>query len=89
MYHYDTLHQCNEEIDFVLAFLFDNIYVEEKQQHFQYVKAVFENLDLSSQYFLFSLIQERLPRRAKLMFIGEDYIGKKEFILEVMQHRLK
>ena len=36
-----------------------------------------------------TLIKERLPRRAKLLFVAEDYNGKKEVIEEVMQHWVK
>jgi hypothetical protein len=46
-------------------------------------------LDLASHYLLFSLVKERLPRRAKLLFAAEDYQGKKEVIEEVMQHWLR
>ncbi len=45
-------------------------------------------LDLAAHYFLFSLIEEQLPRRAKLFFVAEDYQGKKDMIVEVMQHWL-
>ena len=45
-------------------------------------------LDLAANYYLFSLIEERLPRRAKLFFVAEDYQGKKDIIIEVMQYWL-
>ena len=43
-----------------------------------------QRLDIASHYLLFSLVKERLPRRAKLLFAAEDYRGKKEMIEEVM-----
>lgn len=60
-----------------------------KQQLYIPVSTLFMQLDLASHYFLFSLIEERLPRRAKLLFVAEDYQGKKDTILEVMQHWLE
>jgi len=42
-------------------------------------------LDLASTYLLFTLIKEKLPKRAKLFFAGESFDGKEEMIYEVIQ----
>lgn len=60
-----------------MKFLFVYKSTESKQQQYQEIVQTFLNLDIASTYFLFDLIQERLPRRAKLIFAGEDYQGKK------------
>jgi len=86
MYHYQTQHIFDQEIDFILRFLFEYDSPEQKRQSFAQAQALFQQLDLASSYLLFSLVKERLPRRAKLLFASEDYNGKKEVILEVMQH---
>lgn len=88
MYHYQTQDIFDEEIDFVLRFLFEYGTPEQKEQSYQQAFSLFQQLDLASHYFLFSLVKERLPRRAKLLFAAEDYSGKKEVIMEVMQHWL-
>lgn len=69
-----------------MQFLFEYAPAELKQKRYPQVLQSFQQLDLSAHYFLFALIQERLPKRAKLLFLGEDYLGKKMLILEVMQH---
>lgn len=72
MYHYQTQDIFDQEIDFILRFLFEYDTPEQKQESFE------------QAYALFSLVKERLPRRAKLLFAAEDYRGKKEMIEEVM-----
>ncbi|MGE4316988.1 hypothetical protein [Acinetobacter sp.] len=86
MYHYQTQNIFDQEIDFILRFLFEYDSPEQKQQSFAQAQALFQQLDLASHYLLFSLVKERLPRRAKLLFAAEDYSGKKEVIMEVMRH---
>ncbi|MGX5700837.1 hypothetical protein ACWKWF_14835 [Acinetobacter kookii] len=86
MYHYQTQNIFDQEIDFILRFLFEYDSPEQKQQSFAQAQALFQQLDLASHYLLFSLVKERLPRRAKLLFAAEDYSGKKEVIREVMRH---
>ncbi|MFX2257522.1 hypothetical protein V6380_12105 [Acinetobacter variabilis] len=63
--------------------------LSENKKSFDQVQALFQQLDLASHYLLFSLVKERLPRRAKLLFAAEDYSDKKEVIEEVMQHWIK
>lgn len=79
----------DEDIDFILRFLFEYESAERKQKSFDQVQPLFQQLDLASHYLLFSLVKERLPRRAKLLFAAEDYSGKKEVIEEVMQYWIK
>ena len=89
MYHYQTEQMFDEDIDFILRFLFEYDVSEQKRKSFHYACALFQQLDLASHYLLFSLVKERLPHRAKLLFAAEDYNGKKEVIQEVMQHWIK
>ncbi len=89
MYQYQTEQMFDEDIDFILRFLFEYESAEQKQKTFDQAQALFQQLDLASHYLLFSLVKERLPRRAKLLFAAEDYSGKKEVIEEVMQHWVK
>ena len=89
VYQYQTEQMFDEDIDFILRFLFEYESAEQKQKSFDQVQALFQQLDLASHYLLFSLVKERLPRRVKLLFVAEDYSGKKEVIEEVMQHWVK
>lgn len=89
MYQYQTEQMFDEDIDFILRFLFEYESAERKQKSLDHVQALFQQLDLASHYLLFSLVKERLPRRAKLLFAAEDYSGKKEVIEGVMQHWIK
>ena len=88
MYHYCTEQQQDEQIDFILRFLFEYAPITTKQSLYQQAQHTFAELDLASHYLLFSLVKERLPRRAKLLFAAEDYSGKQQTILEVMRHQL-
>lgn len=87
MYHYCTEQQQDEQIDFILRFLFEYAPLTTKQANYAVAAQYFSELDLASSYLLFSLVKERLPRRAKLLFAAEDYIGKQATILEVMRHQ--
>ncbi|WP_313036359.1 hypothetical protein [Acinetobacter sp.] len=89
MYQYQTQDIFDQEIDFILRFLFEYDTPEQKQESFNQAYALLQRLDLALHYLLFSLVKERLPRRAKLLFSAEDYKGKKEVIEEVMQHWLR
>ena len=89
MYHYQTQNIYDEEIDFILRFLFEYAPIQQKRLLIGRAIYQFEQLDLAAQYLLFSLVKERLPHRAKLLFAAEDYLGKKHTILEVMQHGIK
>lgn len=84
MYHYQTQDIFDQEIDFILRFLFEYDTPEQKQESFEQAYALLQQLDIASHYLLFSLVKECLPRRAKLLFAAEDYKGKKEMIEEVM-----
>lgn len=86
MYHYRTQDIFDQEIDFILRFLFEYDTPEQKQKSFKQAYTLLQQLDLASHYLLFSLVKERLPRRAKLLFAAEDYKGKKKVIEEVMHH---
>lgn len=88
MYHYQTQNIIDQEIDFILRFLFEYETPQQKRKSFELAHALLQQLDLASHYLLFSLVKERLPRRAKLLFAAEDYSGKKEVIEEVMQYWL-
>ncbi len=88
MYRYRTEDTFDEPIACILRFLFVYQPVEQKQQLYIPAYTLFMQLDLAAHYFLFSLIGEQLPRRAKLFFVAEDYQGKKEMIVEIMQHWL-
>ncbi|EXA57876.1 hypothetical protein J504_3431 [Acinetobacter baumannii 348935] len=89
MYQYQTEQMFDEDIDFILRFLFEYEPAEQKQKSFDQAQTLFQQLDLASPYLLFSLVKERLLRRAKLLFAAEDYSGKKEVIEEVMRHWIK
>lgn len=89
VYRYQTEQMFDEDIDFILRFLFEYESAERKQKSLDQVQALFQQLDLASHYLLFSLVKERLPRRAKLLFAAEDYSDKKEVIEEVMQQWIK
>lgn len=88
MYHYQTQDIFDQEVDFILRFLFEYETHEQKRKSFELAHALLQQLDLTSHYLLFSLVKEHLPRRVKRLFAAEDYKGKKEVIEEVMQHWL-
>ena len=79
----------DHKVDLILQFLFLQESTVQKQQYHQQVQHYLHELDLAASYFLFDLIQERLPHRAKVLFAGENYQGKKETIREVMDHLMK
>ena len=76
----------DHSIDQIMIYLFQYQCAKIKAQHYDEIVNCFHNLDLAAHYFLFDLIEERLPHRAKMLFSGENYQGKKETILEVMAH---
>lgn len=67
-----------------MVFLFQYQYSKIKAQHYAEILECFNALDMAANYFLFDLIEERLPHRAKMLFAGENYQGKRDTILEVM-----
>ncbi|QKW81647.1 MULTISPECIES: hypothetical protein [Acinetobacter] len=77
MYQYQTEQMFDEDIDFILRFLFEYESAEQKQKSFDQVQALFQQLDLASYYLLFSLVKERLPRRAKLLGCVDTFSLKK------------
>ena len=87
--YYDTQAWQDENIDAVLRFLFEYAAPAIKQLNYQHTLNIFQQLDISSSYLLFSLVQEQLPKRAKVIFMAEDYQGKQEMLLEVMAHLVK
>jgi hypothetical protein len=84
--YYQAQHNEDDKIDAVLGYLFQYEKPALKQIQYERIMAIFEQIDIAAMYFLFSLICERLPGRAKMLFSGEDYEGKKQVILEVMQN---
>ena len=72
------------DIQSILDFLFNAKSLTPKQQNKVQALNSFNGLDLAATYQLFALIQNYLPKRAKLLFAGEDYLGKKQVVLEVI-----
>jgi len=87
--YYQTQHYYDQHIDGVFKFLFEHQPKKIKQQQYQQVLAYFKQLDIAALYLLFGLVQEYLPKRAKILFMAEDYQGKQEMLLEVMAHLVK
>lgn len=85
MSYYDTQNN-DEQIDGILRFLFEYQPMQKKQQLFAQTKQQLDALDIAAKYQLFALVREQLPKRAKLFFCAEDFIGKQQVILDVMQH---
>ncbi|KAB0624548.1 hypothetical protein F7P75_13030 [Acinetobacter gandensis] len=85
MSYYDTQNK-DEQIDEILRFLFEYQPMQMKQQLFAQTKQQFDALDIAAKYQLFALVREQLPKRAKLFFSAEDFIGKQQAILDVMQY---
>ena len=76
----------NESIQNILNYLFQYQHTNQKKQDYPSIYAQFEHLDMAAQYVLFSLIEKQLPRRARLLFVGETYQGKQEAVYEVLAH---
>lgn len=70
----------------ILDFLFTYQPPQLKQQHYDVIIQKFLQLDLPANYLLFSLVEKRLPHRAKMLFSGENYQGKRDTLLEVFAH---
>ena len=87
--YYNTQTCYDDRIDSILHFLFDYSSTATKQLQYQKVIFDFQQLDLPALYLLFSLVQQHLPRKAKVLFMAEDYQGKQEMLLEVMAHLVK
>ncbi len=85
MAYYDTQNN-DEQIDEILRFLFEYQPVQIKQQLLAQTKQQLDALDIAAKYQLFALVREQLPKRAKLFFSAEDFIGMQQVILGVMQH---
>lgn len=73
------------ELHYILDFLFAFGTVESKQAQREIAIQKFLDLDIAATYVLFSVVRHRLPQRAKYLFSGEDFAGKRQTILEVMQ----
>ncbi|QIO06364.1 hypothetical protein [Acinetobacter shaoyimingii] len=76
----------DHSIDQIMVYLFKYQCSTIKAQLYAETLERFNALDMAANYFLFDLIEERLPHRAKMFFAGENYRGKRETILEVMAH---
>lgn len=85
MSYYDTDNQ-DHHFQCILSYLFEFQNLEDKRKDYAKVRMTFEILEIQAMYQLFSLIQDYLPRRAKLMFAAEDFLGKKAVLLEVIEH---
>ena len=85
MAYYNTDNH-DEQIDRILRYLFDHQTTQYKRALFCEAQQQLHDLDIAAQYQLFALVREQLPRRAKLLFSAEDFSGKQQVILEVMQH---
>ena len=83
-----ALDQLNfeQQIQNILDFLFQYESSQLKIQQYPMVVAQFEALDLAACYVLFSRVEQKLPQRARLLFSGENYQGKRETLLEVFTH---
>lgn len=79
----------DSKINDIMIFLFEYQCSKIKSQKYPCVLQKFNQLDIAATYFLFDLIEERLPHRAKLLFAGENYQGKRDSVLEVMAHNAK
>ncbi len=55
MYQYQTEQMFDEDINFILRFLFEYESAEQKQKSFDQAQTLFQQLDLASHYLLFSL----------------------------------
>ena len=86
MYRYNTEDHYDEEIDFILRYLFQYAEPKSKQALYPKVNDLMQSLDLAAGYLLFSLVGEHLPHRARCFFAAEDYAGKKAMICEVIEH---
>lgn len=87
--YYQTQDWHDQHIQSILTFLFDYTHPALKQHQYQDVMWHFQQLDIPAFYLLFALVQERLPKRAKMLFMAEDYAGKQQILLEVMGHLIK
>lgn len=85
MSYYDTDNQ-DHHIQHILSYLFEFQSLEVKKKDYEKVRMSFEILEIQAMYQLFSLIQDYLPRRAKLIFVAEDFLGKKQVLREVMEY---
>ncbi|ANF82984.1 hypothetical protein A3K93_12815 [Acinetobacter sp. NCu2D-2] len=88
MQAYDTNNQ-DFEIQQIMAYLFGCELSEHKSNSYPAILEKFEQLEMDAMYQLFALVQEQLPKRAKLFFAGENFMGKKQVIEEVMYHLFK
>ena len=73
-------------IENILTFLFEYQLPEYKAQQYPEIIQNFEQLDLVACYTLFGLVEKKLPYRARMLFAGENYQGKRETLLEVFEH---
>ena len=83
----DTEHitmNYDSELHAILDFLFAFGSVKTKEAQRETVIEQFEALDLAANYVLFSIVRDRLPHRAKCLFSGEDFAGKRQIILDVL-----
>ncbi len=85
---YDTTDWYDEKINFILTLLFSRGRSPNKAPEVKQAIQYLDELDIAATYFLFSLICEQLPHRAKMLFAGEDYEGKRQTLIEVMRHRI-
>lgn len=79
-----TDHQ--QQINEIMQYLFVYQSSLDKKVQYHQMLSTLENLDLIAHYALFSLVDRQLPHRARMLFAGETYQGKLEFLREVFAH---
>ncbi len=61
----------DHSIDQIIRFLFQYQCSKIKAQLYAETLECFNELDMAANYFLFDLIEERLPHRVKMLFAGK------------------
>nr|WP_174507089.1 hypothetical protein [Acinetobacter sp. Marseille-Q1620] len=72
------------KIDLILNYIFTFEVSDVKKQQHCHVLAIFEAMDMVEKYQLFYAVQKHLPLRAGFLFASENYQGKIETLLEVI-----
>ena len=85
--YYNTSDWYDDKINFILNVLFNTTSRSFPAITIKRALSYLNELDIAATYLLFSLVCEHLPYRAKMVFAGEDYQGKRQTLIEVMQQR--
>lgn len=86
---YDTTDCYDQKINFILGLLFGEIASPHQSIEVSQALHYLDELDIAATYRLFSLVCDNLPYRAKMLFAGEDYHGKRQTVKEVLQQRVR